>query len=347
MLHDARFMTAQIAANDGAMGFNSMKEPSLKMLHAGNYKKGRLRFYGLEIAIENPAGTYRDAGKKWRIADHYGYIRGFKGADGDDVDCFVGGNVSSKKVYVINQSTADGITFDEHKVMLGYDTPQQAMLAYQLSYDQGWHGLSSMVEMSVKQLRFWLERGNKSKPVIKADLPSGGDYEIPETLAELMWNGETPSKNIDGLLFAMRRTNAVGEYGNLLLDAATMEDLTAGAQLLPVFDALVSQFSRLKPKMETLQRAMAKNSELADPTADIQISDPFKRYCSLQVSVLFTLTDGQTVSVFFHNPDATPNKILPTDSMVSWKWMLNKKDVTIVVAPEMGKDVPVAEVANR
>lgn len=54
-----------------------------------------------------------------------------------------------------------------------------------------------------------------------------------------------------------------------------------------------------------------------------------------------------TVAIYLHNPDSTPNKILPDDELVSWKWLLNKKDVTILVAPEKGRDLNPREVARR
>ncbi|MCK9394261.1 MAG: hypothetical protein M0Q44_01555 [Methylobacter sp.] len=79
----------------------------------------------------------------------------------------------------------------------------------------------------------------------------------------------------------------------------------------------------------------------------LQISDPFKSGGVLQVAAVFELSDGQTVSIFFHNPDVDPKKIMPTDELISWKWLLNKKDVTIVVAPEKGVDLNVKQVAER
>jgi hypothetical protein len=62
---------------------------------------------------------------------------------------------------------------------------------------------------------------------------------------------------------------------------------------------------------------------------------------------IFKLTDGQTVSIYFHNPDAKSTRIAPTDEVISWKWLLNKKDITIVVAPERGVDLNLFDVARR
>ncbi|MEJ7804425.1 MAG: hypothetical protein WKG03_00675, partial [Telluria sp.] len=81
--------------------------------------------------------------------------------------------------------------------------------------------------------------------------------------------------------------------------------------------------------------------------AALQVSDPFTQRGTTNVAVIYELTDGQTVSVFFHNPDVTPKKIAAADDLVSWKWMLNKKDITVAVAPEKGRDLDIRMVASR
>ena len=89
-------LLAQInnAAHTGAFGHNPRSEPTLAQLAAGNYKKGVVMVKGLSIAIENPAYTYRKGmdktGQQWMclMQAHYGYIQGYKGNDGDDMDVF-------------------------------------------------------------------------------------------------------------------------------------------------------------------------------------------------------------------------------------------------------------------
>jgi hypothetical protein len=95
-----------------------------------------------------------------------------------------------------------------------------------------------------------------------------------------------------------------------------------------------------------MESVMNRASGAVKPVAK-QISDPFTQHGALQVVVLFELSDGQTISIYFHNPDTTPKKIAATDELVSWKWLLNKKDVTILVAPEQGKELNAREVARR
>ena len=80
-----------------------------------------------------------------------------------------------------------------------------------------------------------------------------------------------------------------------------------------VLDALVVVNSKLDMKMEQLMRIMAAASETVQPVAK-QISAPFKQKGTTNIVALFELSDGQAVAIYLHNPDSTPNKILPTTS---------------------------------
>jgi hypothetical protein len=132
----------------------------------------------------------------------------------------------------------------------------------------------------------------------------------------------------------------------LLLDAVCMADILEEADEILLFDALVSTYAGLERKMLALQNVMSRAGDTVKPMA-LQISEPFKQQGVAQVAAIFELSDGQTISIFFHNPDVTPQKMAPGDALVSWKWLLNKRDVTILVAPERGKDLNVREVATR
>lgn len=140
---------------------------------------------------------------------------------------------------------------------------------------------------------------------------------------------------------------------DLLMDSVTAYDIACDYDGLMALDALVVPFKTLERQMNVMRRVMNRvGTEIRVKEDDgeekgIEISDVFKRNGTANIAVTFMLTDGQTISVIFHNPDMTPNKIDPTDELISWKWMINKKDVTIVVAPEQGKDLKVQEVARR
>ena len=69
-----------------------------------------------------------DDGKAWSITmlHHYGYVLRSEGNDGDHVDCFLGHDLDSRIVYVVDQSPPGGRGFDEHKAMIGFKSEAEA-----------------------------------------------------------------------------------------------------------------------------------------------------------------------------------------------------------------------------
>lgn len=120
--------------------------PTEAQKEAGNYKKGHVQVGKFDITIEQPQGSIRkgtDAnGKAWESKMHntYGYIRGTVGVDGDHIDVFLSNNIDGwdgRKVYVVDQYNPDG-SFDEHKVMLGFNDINEAKSDYLANYEKGW-----------------------------------------------------------------------------------------------------------------------------------------------------------------------------------------------------------------
>jgi phage-related protein (TIGR01555 family) len=131
-------------------------------------KLPKMRFDGLPLSIENPRGTIRAGidltGTPWQVkmAHHYGYINGYMGPDGDEVDCFVGPDMRSREVYVISQSNPDG-EFDEYKCMLGFPDESTAVQGYRDSFSRDWDGLSGVQRMSIDDFKNWLDAGECSR----------------------------------------------------------------------------------------------------------------------------------------------------------------------------------------
>jgi len=144
-------------------------DPSEKQKESGTYKKGKVRLYGLDISIENPKGSYRQGvspdGTEWKskMHHHYGYIKGTVARDKDQIDIFLGSKPESDDVFVVNQVDPKTKKFDEHKVMLGFSSPEQAKKGYLANYDKGWKGFGSMKQCSVKEFKYWLKDGNTKK----------------------------------------------------------------------------------------------------------------------------------------------------------------------------------------
>jgi hypothetical protein len=160
---------------------NDRPEPSEAQKHAGNYKKGPAELQGLPLMIENPVGSTRTGtdpdGTPWSttMSDHYGYIRGTKGSDGKELDIYVGPNPASHHVFVVDQMNQDTGEYDEHKIMLGYNSPEQAQRAYEAHYTQGWQGGENVTATTVDGLKEWL-KGDTTQPFNPAYYP---DMQIP------------------------------------------------------------------------------------------------------------------------------------------------------------------------
>lgn len=118
---------------------NDKLEPTPAQKEAGNFEKGHAKIGGLEISIENPAGSRRRP--QWpALKQHYGYIRGTVGRDKDHVDVFIKQGTPAAwdgTVFVVNQAKADG-SFDEHKAMIGFADEKAARAAYLSNYPAGW-----------------------------------------------------------------------------------------------------------------------------------------------------------------------------------------------------------------
>ena len=140
---------------------NDLPEPSESQIEAGNYKKGHVNVQGLDITVENPEGSTRkgtdETGRKWstKLNNHYGYIKRTEGADGDQVDVFMGKNPESDQVFIVNQVDQKTGEFDEHKVMIGFNNKMQAMKAYRENYDKAWK-VGEVDQKNMGEFKQWL-----------------------------------------------------------------------------------------------------------------------------------------------------------------------------------------------
>ena len=151
-----------------------------------------------------------------------------------------------------------------------------------------------------------------------------------------------------------------GDYSRLLVDIQKNDshhELTAQFDMAGFLanldvtelglDALMDTNNRLDLMKERLFRALAKQSVDGLSVTDAVLTKPFKKAGMANVAMQFNLSDGQTFTILFHNPDADPKKLSPQDTMVSWKWMLNKRDITAAVSPKNGENVQLAPLATR
>lgn len=145
--------------------------PTEKQKEAGNYKKGHVQVGTFNITIENPKGSVRSGidteGNQWEtiMQNTYGYIRGTEGVDGDHIDVFLSDDIdgwNGRRVFVVDQYNEDG-SFDEHKVMLGFNETDDAEAAYFANYDSDWANNHKTVVTAVNLEDFekWIDSSHR------------------------------------------------------------------------------------------------------------------------------------------------------------------------------------------
>ena len=150
-------------------------EPTEGQKDAGNYKKGRVKVGPFDVVIEQPRGSVRSGvdanGKAWEttMQNTYGYFGGTKGVDGDAIDVFLGNDLDGwdgTTVFVVDQYNPDG-SFDEHKVMLGFNSQEEAEGAYFANYEADW-AKTHRTEVTAVPLADFTEWVKSSKRKTKA-----------------------------------------------------------------------------------------------------------------------------------------------------------------------------------
>ena len=146
--------------------------PTDAQKEAGNYKKGHVQIGRFDITVENPKGSERSGkdanGTPWSITmqNTYGYIRGTEGVDGDHIDVFIAddfGAWNGRKIFVVDQYNEDD-TFDEHKVMLGFNDIDEAESAYYANYSPDWkerHPANMVTAVNAEDFEKWIDSSKR------------------------------------------------------------------------------------------------------------------------------------------------------------------------------------------
>ena len=228
-------------------------EPTEAQKKAGNYKKGHVKIQGFDITIENPKGAIRkgvdDNGKAWstEMKNHYGYFKNTEGKDGDHIDVFIGDNPNSKRIFVVDQVNPKTKEFDESKVMLGFDTEDEAKKAYLSNYSKDWKGFKDITYVDIDTFRDWLYDGAKQRKPF-------GEYSNIRLNAAKYKAQETTTEKLEELVTLLKKTG--------FADVKTGEDFYNA--LAEIGDKEGSRFMIGKQATEADVRA------IADETSDIK-----------------------------------------------------------------------------
>ena len=193
--------------NDSAknIAYAVNENPTEAQKEAGNYKKGHLNLDGYRITIENPKGSVRrgtdSKGNAWEntLNNDYGYIRGTEGVDGDHIDMYLSDNPTEGNVFVIDQVNPETREFDEHKVMYGFDSAEEAREAYLANFSEGWNGLGTITEVSKDEFKKWIESSHrKTKPFSEYKSVRANEMQATDE-SELRYRVVSASETLDRL----------------------------------------------------------------------------------------------------------------------------------------------------
>lgn len=135
--------------------FAAGAEDSISLTAAAQARRW-IKWHGMDITIENHRRSTRSGfapdGKMWNVTltEDYGYLQRTKGADGDQLDVFVGSQPAAANVYIVHTLKAPAfVEYDEDKCMLDFPSPEAAKAAFLENYDRPEH-FGSMDVVPVK-----------------------------------------------------------------------------------------------------------------------------------------------------------------------------------------------------
>ena len=173
------------------------------------------------------------------------------------------------------------------------------------------------------------------------------------TINAVVWDEEGKLISHGGRLSQMMLDMAGCDIQGDLLEQVTPRDVVAmfiddacefGGGM---FDAMIIKVKQLEPVMQKLAQALKATDNEEFFVKSVTPIEPFKRQNVVNVGAIFEMSDTQTITVLFNNPDTTPSKLTDTDVLTSWKWILNKRDVTAILQPRAVDARKYPQIASR
>lgn len=298
--------------------------------------------------------------RKVEVPDGDGYARvysnlavGYIQGESRGIDALVSQGVTEQDLwYVVNLSNYNGQHVCPVAVLGATSEDQAAEWAIrQVGIYQAATGYSSCATTTHVALKRLLDRPSsstyKKARINQADLDT---VQAQVTGQPVRWSGDVLSSHCGSsadLMCDMAKFDDASD----LLTRFTASDLPTLLKDIDAdvveYDALIVDYGRLELLMTRLSAALGK-AAVGDVTiTSVTQTKPFKKNGVAQVAAIFEMSDGQSVTIVFHNPDNTPSKLGKSDVLTSWKWLLNKRDVSAAVQPEQGKDVQLPQLAVR
>lgn len=139
-----------------------------------------------------------------------------------------------------------------------------------------------------------------------------------------------------------------GKGRHLMVESVTLDDIERtyfddmdtdehGAMML---EAITTSKMRLERTMSAFAKALNQQLQGTNLQAGAPELGRVRKTGGVAIMpAVMSLSDGQSITVMFHSPTNDPSKISTDDTLVAFRFLLNKRDVTHVVSPDGGKDI--------
>jgi len=124
-----------------------------------NELDSKTNFRGLPITIEYRKGDTKSGtdvfGNNWKktMLHDYGYFDGIMGADGQELDFYMNPDSISDKIFRITQLNVLTKEFDEYKIMLNFESIDDARVGYLKNYPKDWKGFGGIEGITLEDIK--------------------------------------------------------------------------------------------------------------------------------------------------------------------------------------------------
>lgn len=124
-----------------------------------NKLDSKTSFRGLPITIEFRKGDTKSGtdvfGNDWEktMLHDYGYFDGIMGADGKELDVYINPDTSTDKIFRVTQLNVKTGEFDEYKIMLNFESIDDARCGYLKNYPKYWAGFGDIEEITLEEIK--------------------------------------------------------------------------------------------------------------------------------------------------------------------------------------------------
>ncbi|WP_227063501.1 hypothetical protein [Acinetobacter pittii] len=113
------------------------------------------------------------------------------------------------------------------------------------------------------------------------------------------------------------------------------------------YDSIIVDYQHLEQLSAILHHSMDQFSKTGVKVINVTESKPFKHKKVLQIALTYDFDDGQNFTILFHKPDRFSKKISSADSLISWKILMNNRDITAAIQPNQGEGISIPILAGR